>query len=173
MMEGSGDMDSRGGCLAVGPGLALFGAVFLLLMWGHVLQAGAQHEGAPGYVGSLVCRECHEKQYESFTTYAKKSTSFLSIKRLRKELTEEEVQGCYSCHTTGYGEPGGFVSEEATPHLKNAGCEVCHGPGGSHVKTREPNDIKGRLTQEDCERCHTSERVKAFRYKPLIHGGAH
>jgi hypothetical protein len=24
-----------------------------------------------------------------------------------------------------------------------------------------------------CQRCHTSERVKAFRFRPLIHGGAH
>jgi hypothetical protein len=26
---------------------------------------------------------------------------------------------------------------------------------------------------KDCESCHISERVNAFRYKPLIHGGAH
>jgi hypothetical protein len=29
------------------------------------------------------------------------------------------------------------------------------------------------LSKKDCEACHISERVKAFRYKPLIHGGAH
>ena len=133
----------------------------------------AQVEGAPRYVGTLACKPCHEKEYQAFTSYAKKHSSFHSIERLRKELTEEQIEGCYACHTTGYGKPGGFVSEEATPHLKNAGCEVCHGPGGFHVRTLDPRDMKVDLTERDCEGCHTSDRVKTFRYKPLIRGGAH
>jgi hypothetical protein len=119
------------------------------------------------------CKPCHEKEYRAFTAHAKKSSSYRSIERLRKELTDEEIRGCYACHTTGYGKPGGFISEEATPDLKNAGCEVCPGPGELHAGSRDPRDIKGHLTERDCEGCHTSERVKAFRYKPLIRGGAH
>ncbi len=125
------------------------------------------------YLGSDACAGCHEKEYLNFTTYARKSQSFESIERLRKGLTEQEIKGCYACHTTGYGRAGGFESLEKTPHLKNAGCEVCHGPGGLHVETQDPAYIKGKLSAEDCEGCHTSERVRAFRYKPLIHGGAH
>jgi len=106
-------------------------------------------------------------------TYAKKATSFRSIERVRKGLTEEEIKGCYTCHTTGYGTPGGFISAEKTPHLKNAGCEVCHGPGEFHVKSKDSRYIKRRMKIEDCEVCHTSERVRAFRYKPMLHGGAH
>lgn len=68
---------------------------------------------------------------------------------------------------------GGFVSEEKTPELKNPGCEVCHGPGSLHAKTQDPKDIKRKMEIKDCERCHNSERVKAFKFKPLIHGGAH
>jgi len=127
----------------------------------------------PVYVGSDACKNCHKKEYESFTTYAKKSKSYNSIERVRKGLTDEEIKGCYYCHTTGYGKPGGFISPEKTPYLKNAGCEVCHGPGGSHIRTLRAADIKRRMTVEDCEVCHTSERVRAFRYKPLLHGGAH
>ena len=125
------------------------------------------------YVGSETCKNCHEKEYDSFTKYAKKSRSYESIERVRKGLTEEEIRGCYVCHTTGYGKPGGFTSVEKTPFLKNAGCEVCHGPGELHAKTKDPKYIKRRLTMKDCEVCHISERVKAFRFKPLIHGGAH
>jgi len=125
------------------------------------------------YVGSDACKTCHEKEYTSFMKYAKKSKSYESIERVKRGLTEEEITGCYFCHTTGYGKPGGFISVEKTPHLKNAGCEVCHGSGGTHIKTLAPSDIKRRMTMEDCEVCHTSERVKAFRYKPMIHGGAH
>jgi hypothetical protein len=125
------------------------------------------------YVGSLACKTCHQGEYGSFINYAKKSRSFEAIERVRKGLTEEEIRGCYFCHTTGYGRPGGFISPEKTPDLKNAGCEVCHGPGGSHVRTKSRRDIRTHLTMKDCEVCHTSERVKAFRFKPLIHGGAH
>jgi len=127
----------------------------------------------PKYVGSDACKDCHKDEYESFMTYARKSRSFESIERVKKGLTKEEIEGCYHCHTTGYGKPGGFVSPEKTPHLKNAGCEVCHGPGELHVKTGNPSDTKRRMTKEDCEVCHIEERVRAFRYKPLIHGGAH
>ncbi len=125
------------------------------------------------YVGSDACKDCHEKEFNSFMKYAKKSKSFESIERVRKGLTEDEIKGCYFCHTTGYNKPNGFISPEKTPYLKNAGCEVCHGPGELHVKTKSPRDIKRRMTMKDCEGCHTSERVRAFRYKPMIHGGAH
>lgn len=151
----------------------LVAAAVVALIAGWLGMAGAQSEDAPIYVGSAACRSCHEREYQAFSNYAKKNSSFQSIVRLRKELTEEEVRECYFCHTTGYGKAGGFISEESTPQLKNAGCEVCHGPGGLHVKTQAREHIKGRLTERDCEVCHTSERVKAFRYKPLIRGGAH
>ncbi|MDP2106866.1 MAG: cytochrome c family protein, partial [Desulfobulbaceae bacterium] len=125
------------------------------------------------YVGSDACKDCHADEYDSFVTYAKKSKSFESIEKLRRGLLPEDIERCYSCHTTGYGQPGGFVSSEQTPQLKNAGCEVCHGPGSIHVLSRSSTDIKRHLTTDVCGQCHISERVKAFRYKPMIHGGAH
>ncbi len=125
------------------------------------------------YVGSETCRGCHKKEYNTFKKYAKKAGSFESILRLKKGLTDAEIKRCYSCHTTGYGNPGGFESPEKTPHLKNAGCEVCHGPGSVHIKTKSRRDIKAGLTMEDCAACHTEERVRAFRYRPMKHGGAH
>ena len=154
----------------------LFHVVFFLLVTMTInspLSFAETKNRTPQYVGSLVCKGCHKDVYDSFMTYARKSRSFSSIERVKKGLTEEEIKGCYSCHTTGYGKPGGFVSLEKTPQLKNAGCEVCHGPGEFHVKTKDPQYIKRHMTKEDCEVCHTTERVRAFRYKPMIHGGAH
>jgi len=130
-------------------------------------------EGEKTYVGSKACMECHETEYENFSKYAKKSHSFKSIMTMKKGLTNEEIKKCFKCHTTGYGEYGGFKSEAETPYLKNAGCEVCHGPGSLHAETEDSEDIIGHLTQEVCETCHNSKRVEAFRYKPLIYGGAH
>lgn len=148
--------------------------ILLVLFFMFTCSVIAQNnEKKSTYVGSIICKKCHEKEYESFIKYAKKSRSFESIERLQKGLTAEEIKKCYACHTTGYGKPGGFVSVEKTPHLKNAGCEVCHGPGSVHVKTINPKYIKRSMTMKDCEECHISERVRSFRYKPLIHGGAH
>jgi hypothetical protein len=147
--------------------------LFVLVIIIPSLTASQTTGRLPKYVGSDACKECHESEYRNFVTYAKKSTSFKSIDRVRKGLTDDQIKECYFCHTTGYGKAGGFVSPEKTPHLKNAGCEVCHGPGEFHIKTKNPKEMKRHLTIKDCEACHTPERVRAFRYKPLIHGGAH
>ncbi|MFK4764023.1 cytochrome c family protein [Desulfobaculum sp. SPO524] len=126
------------------------------------------------YVGSKACAECHPEQYDNFMRHAKKATSAHSIKIMSSDLTEEEERGCYACHTTGYGQPGGFVSFEETPELGHAGCEVCHGPGSVHVEWGgDPDQIHGSLSIEDCEHCHNEERVGAFNFKPMLYGGAH
>ncbi|HIC91429.1 MAG TPA: cytochrome C [Syntrophaceae bacterium] len=125
------------------------------------------------YVGSKACQACHEQEYQNYVKYARKSKSFSSVLKMKKGLTQEEIRKCYTCHTTGYGKPGGFVSLEETPHLKNAGCEVCHGPSKAHAESGNPAYIKRKVSLETCQICHTPERVRAFRYKPLIHGGGH
>jgi hypothetical protein len=149
------------------------GLVYLMFFIFVYATVWAQDPKPRAYVGSDACQDCHETEYENFQAYAKKAHSYASINVMKKGLTEAEFRKCFECHTTGYKEPGGFRSEHETPHLKNAGCEVCHGPGSLHVETGEPKDIKGSLTAEDCDVCHSSERVEAFDYKPLIHGGAH
>ena len=150
-------------CILVSGALAL-----LVLTDGHAAQ-----EDEAAYVGSETCKSCHEDQFETFSQFAKKAHSYNSVKVMQKGLTEEEMKTCYACHTTGYGKPGGFVSEAETPHMKDAGCEVCHGPGSAHVDSEDPDDIITELAVEDCQVCHNSERVAAFNFKPLLFGGAH
>lgn len=126
------------------------------------------------YVGTAACKDCHEEQYDNFTKYAKKFHSDKSVKIMASDLSEAELATCYGCHATGYGKPGGFVSYEKTPHLADAGCEVCHGPGYEHVESGGDAElIKGKLTMEDCVDCHNEDRVKSFNFKPLLYGGAH
>ncbi len=125
------------------------------------------------YGGSESCKDCHEQEYATYLDYAKKAKSFESIKKMEKKLTPEEYQSCFECHTTGYGKTGGFISEEKTPHLKDAGCEVCHGPGSVHVDSEDPEDINYDIDMENCNTCHSKDRIEAFDFKPLLFGGAH
>lgn len=127
---------------------------------------------AAGYAGSKACQQCHEAQYERFTTYSKKAASWNSVAIMASDLKPDELEGCYECHTTGYGR-GGFVSIERTPHLADVGCEVCHGPGLEHSASGDPALIVKRPGLDDCQACHNSERVRSFKFKPLIHSGAH
>ena len=155
--------------------MALVPIVFLVD--GNVLSL-LSFENAPlapanPYVGSARCKECHEGEYERFTKSSKMSHSFNSIKLLRKGLTEQEINTCYSCHTTGYGQLGGFVSEKDTPELKNNGCETCHGAGGKHVESSAIKDILAKPTIKQCEFCHNESRSQAFNYKPMLFGGSH
>ncbi|KKK93325.1 hypothetical protein LCGC14_2694000 [marine sediment metagenome] len=153
--------------------------VIIFVVWAAVsisfawLTGRAMAEDGAEYVGPEICQYYHPDEYDDFVTYSKMVKSFENILLMKKNLPEEEFQTCFECHTTGYGEPGGFISEAQTPHLKNIGCETCHGPGSFHAETGEPEYIRGRLSREFCEKCHNDERVTTFRYKPMIFGGVH
>lgn len=125
------------------------------------------------YIGVKACAECHSTQYENYKKFSKKAHSMDSVIRMQKDLTQSELEECFTCHATGFGEPGGFISMKETPHLANAGCESCHGPGSIHKETQDSADIKASISIEDCETCHNAERVDSFNFKPLVFGGAH
>ncbi len=154
-------------------GIPVLNGLLLVLLTAPLLALSLSADTSLNFVGSSSCETCHPEQYESYHQYANKAHSFLSITKMKKGLTATEYNECLACHTTGYGEPGGFVSEKETPELKNAGCEVCHGPGSAHIETEDPDDIIAEVTIDTCKRCHTPERVDEFKYKPVLHGGAH
>ena len=138
---------------------ALFAAAFFLAL-GMTSTGGAVTEQ---YV-----------EYENFMKFSKKAHAGASVQIMAKDLTRQELEECYQCHVTGFGKPGGFVSFEETPHMADAGCETCHGPGYDHIESGGEIDlIKGDLELADCEGCHNPDRVDAFDFKPLLFGGAH
>ncbi len=137
------------------------------------LAQGDASSKAAVYVGSEACKDCHAKEYESYSRYSKKAHSSQSVKTMAPKLSPEELRSCFACHTTGYGKPGGFESFEKTPALADAGCEVCHGPGSIHAASGDPADIKAKLAMSECEACHNAERVKSFNFKPMLFAGAH
>lgn len=128
---------------------------------------------AQQYVGSRACSECHEEQFDHFSNYSKKAHSRHSVEIMASDLTAEELQGCYDCHTTGHGK-GGFQDFESTPELADVGCETCHGPGAEHVESGgDPSMISRTPSLTTCETCHNAERVADFKFKPLLFSGAH
>jgi len=67
----------------------------------------------------------------------------------------------------GYDFESGYVSESKTPHLKNVGCEYCHGPGSQHNKNPYQNKLTVRKTVQEvikdvCLKCHTPEHSGDF-----------
>jgi hypothetical protein len=158
---------------AILAGLALV-ASFAWVPAGFTQQPDSAAAPEAVYVGSDTCASCHDAQFATYSKYSKKAHSSKSVQIMASDLTEEELRGCYGCHTTGYGKPGGFQSFSATPALANAGCEVCHGPGSAHAESGgDASLIKGKLTMADCESCHSAERVAAFNFKPMLYAGAH
>lgn len=142
----------------------------ILFLVSFFVTTGAARAG--DYVGSKACAECHEEEYGRYSQHSKKAQSWESVHVMASDLTAQELQGCYECHTTGYGK-GGFQDYASTPELSDVGCESCHGPGAQHAEDGDPASIRRTPELKDCTRCHNQERVQAFGFRPLIHSGAH
>lgn len=150
----------------------VFAVLPLLCILGPGLAPG-QNAGQALYVGAEACEPCHGDQYTSFKTYSSKARSWNSLEKMLPKLTPAEIRGCFACHTTGYGQPGGFVSLEQTPALANISCEACHGPGSVHVESAEASDIRRTPDLKSCVVCHNAERVRNFNFKPMLYHGGH
>ena len=92
------------------------------------------------YVGNKACKKCHFLQYRSWKATGMAGAFELLAPGARAEgktrvgldpnADYRRDAGCLGCHSTGFGEPGGFRTLEETPELAGVGCESCHGPGG-------------------------------------------
>lgn len=113
------------------------------------------------YLGSKSCSECHQPFVESWDD-TRHAGAFATLEKAGKSKDPE----CVNCHTTGYGEEGGFYSMTSTPALANVQCEQCHGPGIEHVSDYT---VPMRLVGEGvCLKCHTGENSPDFDYKTYL-----
>lgn len=130
-------------------------ALFVLsaLMVVYSAPSVSEEAARPTYVGSQRCKMCHMPQFRAWEA-GPKAKAWEAI----KDAADKEK--CYACHTTGFGQPGGFTSIEATPNLAGVGCESCHGPGSAHVAMPASNrDAAARAATTnkfitDCRTCH-------------------
>jgi hypothetical protein len=109
------------------------------------------------YLGEKTCRRCHEMEYQMYASQMH-AHAFETLVKNQRESTPE----CQPCHVVGMGQPGGFVSRQATPDLVNVQCENCHGMG-----TRHPEE--GAIAGPDvCMTCHTSSQSPHFQYDEMV-----
>lgn len=107
----------------------------------------------PGhYYGARACSPCHETAYNSWLL----SSHALTVVRLPGESHLDPA--CMQCHATGAGEPGGFVGLSSTSHLRDVGCEACHGPAGGHG----PDGVEAIDPAGRCRTCHDPDHTLAF-----------
>ncbi len=102
------------------------------------------------YTGSESCKSCHEDEYKKWSARAH-AHAYATLQKVSSQFDPE----CAVCHVVGMNYQNGFVSEEKTGHLKNVGCENCHGPGSEHI--RSGGKVKTTEPRAGCADCHTPE----------------
>lgn len=118
----------------------------------------------PGYASSGACINCHTQEFArwSFTDHAQ--SAWLSL--VGREATENPE--CISCHTTGFGEVGGF-GEPTGANLrkfKAVQCEACHGPLRGHP---EEASVHARpVSEASCVGCHDAANSPDFDYETYL-----
>lgn len=108
-------------------------------------------------VGSASCAPCHADDQKTWTN-SKHAHAFETIKA--KGFHVDSF--CQSCHTTGYGLPGGFEKLSTGAERLGVGCESCHGPSAAHVK--DPKTHTPFAAADQCRRCHDEENSPKFDY---------
>mgnify|MGYP001034220679 CR=1 FL=1 len=107
------------------------------------------------FTGSKTCKRCHEYEYDKWSTKAH-ANAFASLKAVGSDYDPE----CVICHVVGMEYDSGFITEDKTPHLKDVGCENCHGPGSEHASTS--GQTATTQPQMACLDCHTPEKSTGY-----------
>lgn len=127
------------------------------------VAASPPPEAESGYATAGRCVSCHRAEFGrwTLTDHARSWESLLS-----RGATEDPE--CIGCHSTGFGEPGGFG--ELTPsnvrRFKGVQCESCHGPMGGH-----PDDatvVSATVDMEACVGCHDPANSPGFAWESYL-----
>ena len=115
------------------------------------------------YASSGACVNCHSDEFARWTL-TKHAKAWTTLVR-RGETNNPE---CVSCHTTGYGEPGGLgeLTDSNVRRFKGVQCEECHGPLGGHPS--DPDVTASSVTPESCLKCHDEANSPGFDYDTYL-----
>jgi hypothetical protein len=123
-------------------------------------------KGTASYVGTGVCSDCHDDQYQ----FWKKTVHADAWKTLVDRGQQFDYE-CIGCHVTGWDRPGGSNLANNDP-LRNVQCETCHGPGSIHVDKQgkeKPAAIVTNPPDDLCaNQCHTKEHSDTFQHDAYL-----
>jgi hypothetical protein len=121
--------------------------------------------GRAYFVGDAKCGVCHK---EALTFW--KKTVHAEAWQTLVEVGKQNDYKCTGCHVTGYGQVGGS-SLGHTDRLRDVQCEVCHGPGSTHVAEKgleEPSSVHKEAPSSTCVGCHTEQHSDTFQYEAYL-----
>ncbi len=113
--------------------------------------------GTPkAFAGAQTCQLCHPGAHSDWA-----ATKHADALESLKAIGQATNAACLECHTVGFGQTDGFVSEQQTPNLVGVQCESCHGAAGAH--TRDPLNESltpsVSLSVTVCAACHEGSHV--------------
>jgi len=123
------------------------------------------------YTGSRACQNCHEYEYKKWSSRVH-AHAYATLEKVGSQYDPE----CVVCHVVGMKYESGFVSGERSGHLKNVGCENCHGAGSEHIESA--GEVRIQMPKSvctDCTDCHTPEHSgdyagnEALKFQKIIH----
>jgi hypothetical protein len=134
------------------------------------------------YVGSQKCKACHTHAYDVWMKSGHAHAYETLVTKAHRPSLRQFDGECVVCHTVGFGYTGGFTDEPRTPHLKDVGCETCHGPGSLHVKDWENPSLRAAMNplkakpgenprvvanriDASCQKCHDTDNSVHFNFE--------
>ncbi len=115
------------------------------------------------YVSSAACFNCHSEQFARWTL-----TSHARAMEVLYERGAEKDPECLTCHTTGFGLPGGWADLNSSNlrKFKAVQCEACHGPLAGHPE--DTSVIPTPIQPSTCLRCHDKPNSPDFNYASYL-----
>jgi 2',3'-cyclic-nucleotide 2'-phosphodiesterase (5'-nucleotidase family) len=117
------------------------------------------------YGSNGACAMCHEKVVEQW----KGTPHAAAVDTLEGRGRQRDVY-CLGCHSTGFFRPGGTRNlETATTFFADVGCESCHGPSVTHVRTQRPKETRRKVPEAVCRECHRPDQsTEPFDYTAAL-----
>jgi hypothetical protein len=121
----------------------------------------------PGYAGSGRCISCHSAEMARWVV-TDHAVAWQSL--LTRQATDNPE--CIGCHSTGFGQPGGFgeLSTASVRKYKAVQCEACHGPMRGHPEDDAIHAVP--ITEQTCRQCHDPANSPDFELESYLRRGS-
>jgi hypothetical protein len=154
----------------------------------HPIQQVPEFASAT-YVGSEKCKTCHKESYKIWKA-SPHSHAYATLEQAKHPGLRQYDGECVLCHVTGFAYEGGFRDEQKSAHLKDNGCENCHGPGSAHIadknnttlhalmnpyKTKSNETPEQKMRRENalndsCQKCHDVDNDVHWKLEKWVTG---